>query len=63
MGVTSGEKAILWRVAAQIEIVGSKLVGRAARQAGGLGGLREAAQAQREKWRLARLAVFLENKM
>jgi hypothetical protein len=39
MGVTSGEKAILWRVAGQIEIVGSKVVGRAARQAGGLGGL------------------------
>jgi hypothetical protein len=39
MGVTSGEKAILWRVAAQIEIVGSKVVGRAARQVGGLCGL------------------------
>jgi len=39
MGVTSGEKAILWRVDGQIEIVGSKVVGRAARQAGGLGGL------------------------
>jgi len=38
-GRNSGEKAILWRVAAQIEIVGSKVVGRAARQAGGLGGL------------------------
>jgi hypothetical protein len=39
MGVTSGEKAILWRVAADIEIVGSKVVGRSARQAGDLGGL------------------------
>jgi hypothetical protein len=34
MGVTSGEKAILWRVAAQIEIVGSRSsVGRPAKRA------------------------------